>query len=145
LQVREALEKEKKFRTDDGQNPPAVEAKQNDLKLDGIVAAGVQELQEEMSDDPKNPDPAVDALATVITTATAPNDSHNMSSISDTKLPPPSPSFTKPGTWSPALLDLWSSRTISLKKQDITIIALESAATGAAFVSLIAMFVLRPN
>jgi sensitive to high expression protein 9 len=67
--------------------------------------------------------------------------------------PTPSPTYTpifKPPfdyknieAWKEAALDLWSSRQVSIRKQDLTVIALESAAVGAAVVGLIATSLIR--
>lgn len=108
--------------------------------LNGVVAAGIQELEAEMSDDPKNADPAVDTLATVIRSDSITADE---TTASEPRLS--TPSLMRPQTWRPAVVDLFSDRVVSLKRHDVTIIALEGAATGAAFVGLVAMFVLRPN
>jgi sensitive to high expression protein 9, mitochondrial len=40
---------------------------------------------------------------------------------------------------------LFSERIIEMRKQDVTIIALEGAATGAAIVTIIATLLLRPS
>ncbi|PQE20507.1 hypothetical protein CJF30_00001825 [Rutstroemia sp. NJR-2017a BBW] len=45
--------------------------------------------------------------------------------------------------WKEAALDLWSSRQVSIRKQDLTVLALESAAVGAAVVGLIATSLIR--
>lgn len=105
--------------------------------LDGAVAAGIKELEEEITDDTRNADPAVDALVTIIKS--------DSTEVAATAKQPLTASFRRPETWKSIVLDLFSDRVVSLRKQDVTIIALESAATGAAFVGCIAMFVLRPN
>jgi sensitive to high expression protein 9 len=46
-------------------------------------------------------------------------------------------------TWKAALLDLFSDRAVSMRKQDVTLITLEGAATGAALVGIIATLILR--
>lgn len=51
--------------------------------------------------------------------------------------------FRKPETWKAVAKDLFSERLISMRKQDVTLIALEGAATGAAVVTIIASLLLR--
>jgi sensitive to high expression protein 9 len=68
-----------------------------------------------------------------------------------TPSPPPThtPIFKLPfdykniDAWKEAALDLWSSRQVSIRKQDLTVLALESAAVGAAVVGLIATSLIR--
>ncbi|KAG9245007.1 mitochondrion biogenesis protein-like protein [Calycina marina] len=48
-----------------------------------------------------------------------------------------------PKTWTPAFQDLFSQRNISLRKQDVTLAAIEGAATGAAIVTIIATLIIR--
>jgi sensitive to high expression protein 9 len=50
-----------------------------------------------------------------------------------------------PATWRPSLEDLFSTRLIQLRKQDVTTIALEGAATGAALTALIATLIFRSS
>ncbi|PQE28798.1 hypothetical protein CJF32_00003997 [Rutstroemia sp. NJR-2017a WRK4] len=67
--------------------------------------------------------------------------------------PPPPPAHTpifklpidykNIDAWKEAALDLWSSRQVSIRKQDLTVLVLESAAVGAAVVGLIATSLIR--
>jgi len=49
----------------------------------------------------------------------------------------------KPETWKAAAKDLFSERLVSVRKQDITLVALEGAAAGAAIVAIITTLILR--
>jgi sensitive to high expression protein 9 len=49
----------------------------------------------------------------------------------------------RPETWMAAVQDLFSDKVMELRKKDVTIIALEGAATGAAIVAIIATLVIR--
>jgi sensitive to high expression protein 9 len=115
-----------------------------DARLGSVVAAGIQELEVEIDDDMENERPTTDAIAAV-----ANHDTAESKDMSETiALPQRHVSavlWRQPATWKDGVLDLFSERMVLLSKQDITIIALESAATGAALIGLIVMFVLRPN
>lgn len=54
-------------------------------------------------------------------------------------------SIRDPNTWRPAVEDLFSPRLVQLRKQDVTTIALEGAATGAAIAAIIATLILRQS
>jgi sensitive to high expression protein 9 len=41
--------------------------------------------------------------------------------------------------------DLFSEEKVSMRKQDITLVAIEGLATGAAVAGLVVMYILRPN
>lgn len=58
---------------------------------------------------------------------------------------PPRLDIRDPATWRLSLEDLFSSRLIQLRKQDVTTIALEGAATGAALTALIATLIFRSS
>ncbi|KAK7734241.1 sensitivity to high expression protein she9 [Cytospora paraplurivora] len=53
--------------------------------------------------------------------------------------------LSDPHLWRPALEDLYSERTIGLRMRDVSIVALEGAATGAVVAASIAFLVLRPR
>jgi sensitive to high expression protein 9 len=142
--VREALEKEK-TRQDhpgggEGLAPVVARGGKDQALLEGVVAAGIQEMEAEVVDGPNNADPAIDAVAAVIQSET--NEAAERTTF---QKPVPAGSIRKPETWKPVFLDQFSDRLVSLSKRDVTIIALEGAATGAAFVSLIAISMLRSN
>jgi len=46
-------------------------------------------------------------------------------------------------TWKATFQDLFSERIVQMRKQDVTIIALEGAATGATIVAIIATLIFR--
>ncbi|KAL1860497.1 sensitivity to high expression protein she9 [Diaporthe australafricana] len=62
-------------------------------------------------------------------------------------VPPPGLSWKEflsdPGLWRPALKDLYSERTIDLRMRDVSLIALESAVTGAVAVAGVAVLLAR--
>lgn len=51
--------------------------------------------------------------------------------------------LSEPGLWRPALRDLYSERTIDLRMRDVSLIALESAVTGAVAVAGVAVLLAR--
>jgi sensitive to high expression protein 9 len=141
--VQEALQREKDKQALAG----GVTGAENDTvadkaHLDAIVAAGISELENEMGDSAKVEEPACDALAAVIA-----NDAKEGGEEAErTKKPyiPIDVDLRRLEGFKAGVLDLFSRREVSLKKQDVTIIALEGAATGATLVGLI-MFLLRQN
>jgi sensitive to high expression protein 9, mitochondrial len=114
------------------------------VRLDDVVAAGMQELEMETDGGAKGQEPACDALAAVIS-------SDAIGADGETKTASSKPTgngldyLRRPENWKTGVLDLFSDRVVSLKQRDVTIIALEGAATGAALVGLIMMFVFRPK
>ncbi|KAH6676710.1 mitochondrion biogenesis protein-like protein [Halenospora varia] len=131
--VREALEKEKIAQAGrhDGE---FVEQ----IPLDGLVAAGIQELEEEMDDRSEKSIPAVDAVVACI--EGEPEDEKASLNIAEMHIPhisAPVLDIRKPVTWKPAARDLFSERVIQIRKQDVTVIALEGAAIGASVVGII--------
>jgi len=109
--------------------------------LDGVVAAGLQELELETDEGTKDQKPACDALAAVIS-----NDVNDPGGETGAESGKPTRTgigyLGRPDTWRAGVLDLFSDRKVSLRQQDVTIVALEGAATGAALVGLI-MLMLR--
>ena len=138
--VREALEKENSARAEkkDGKRADVLE-----VPLDGVLAAGVQELQNEMDDDPRNPDPAVDAVVACIQGNVGQQEVEAKMDIAEMYVPRDAFQLKKIDMWKAALLDLFSERLISMRKQDVAVVALEGAATGAAIGGIIATIILR--
>ena len=130
--VREALEKEKIVHAEQRD-----EEKADEVPLDGIVAAGVQELQEEMEG---GAEPAVDAVVACI--RGEPEEEAALDTA-EMHVPTALMKLRRPETWSAAVQDLFSERLVQMRKQDVTIIALEGAATGATIVAIIASLLLR--
>ncbi|TVY88432.1 Sensitive to high expression protein-like protein, mitochondrial [Lachnellula willkommii] len=137
--VREALEKEKiaQLERSDAE-------KVNEVSLDGIVAAGAEELEEEMVG---GAEPAVDAVVAGI--IGEPEEEAALDTA-EMHFPTALMKLRKPETWSAAgsaavaaVQDLFSERLVQMPKQDVTIIALEGAATGATIVAIIASLIFR--
>lgn len=133
--VREALEKEKIAHAE------RLDAeKAQEVPLDGIVAAGIQELQEEMEDGTQSSEPAVDAVVACI--RGEPEEEAALDTA-EMHIPRALLQLRKPETWAAAVQDLFSERLVQMRKQDVTIIALEGAATGATIVAIIATLIFR--
>lgn len=159
--VREALEKEKEaVRERKHEAEKAVETE--DVSLDSVVAAGIQELQVEMEDGAQTPKPAVDAIVACIqgeegdqgVEASTPQQEEAAALDAAEMHVPVSllEHLRKPETWksmpergTTMVKDLFSDQVTSMRKKDITIIALEGAATGATIVAIIATFILRSS
>ena len=132
--VREALEKEKVAA--EGRNGD-ISASKEQVSLDGVVAAGVGELQEELANRTGDTKPALDAIIACIEGQQEDDAGMDTANIH----------LMKPRAWegwTAAAKDLFSERIIEVRKQDFTIIALEGVATGAAIVTIIATL-LRPS
>lgn len=136
--VHEALEREKERQAKLGSGSGL-----DEVRLDGVVDAGVQELELETDEGAKDQKPAYDALAAVI--------SDDITEAGqETKTTSGKPSGNRLGylgrsdMWKASVLDLFSDRIVSLRQQDLTIVALEGAAAGATIVGLF-MFMLRPT
>ena len=144
--VHEALrrEKERQAALGRGHKEGGSDSALDEVRLDEVVAAGIQELEVEMDDSAKDQEPACDALAAVIS-----NDAIRADQETKTASSKPTGNrldyLRRPETWKAGMLDLFSDRVVSLRQQDVTFIALEGAATGVALVGLIMMFMLRPN
>ncbi|KAG0646274.1 Sensitive to high expression [Hyphodiscus hymeniophilus] len=138
--VREALEKEKLAQAE---NRDRKSGEVDEVPLDGVLASGVQELQNEMDDDPRNPDPAVDAVVACIQGDVGQADEEAEMDSADMHIPSKVFQLKKVETWKVAVQDLFSERLISMRKQDVTFVALEGAATGAAICGIIATLILR--
>ncbi|KAH8808886.1 mitochondrion biogenesis protein-like protein [Xylogone sp. PMI_703] len=111
--------------------------------LEKVVAAGVQEFKEEVVEGETVPVPAAGAaMAGVETLVEEANDAVPPSLVK-AHLTPYLKQLGIPEKWQAVIEDLFSERIILLRKQDITIIAIESAATGAAIVGVIAATLLR--
>jgi sensitive to high expression protein 9, mitochondrial len=113
-------------------------SEEDGARLGALVASGMEELESECDDSPESDAPAVGAVAAVIS-----NDAKE--SIEAETAPKSSPQFgLDVHKWKSGVLDLFSDQITSLRKKDVTIIALEGAATGAGIVGLI-MLVIRPH
>jgi sensitive to high expression protein 9 len=135
--VREALNKEKMAHTE------TRDIKAGEASVEGIVGASVEELQAEAGGDTLNSVPAVDALVAAIREDVSQKEEEASLDIAGLHLTSPILQLRNPHSWKAALMDLFSERAISMRKQDITVVALEGAATGAAIVGIIATLVLR--
>jgi sensitive to high expression protein 9 len=149
--VREALEKEKEAARERRTQAEKVVQAEN-VPLDGVVVAGIQELEEEMDSGKQTPQPAVDAIVACIEgeqdIPQAENENQEEEASLDTAemhVPITLMQIRKPETWAAAAKDLFSDRVTEVRKKDLTIIALEGAATGAAIVTIIATLLLRPS
>lgn len=138
--VREALEKEKEAAQMRHEGMDPVEP----VSLDAVVAAGVEELQEEVDSDAKALEPAVDAVVACIEGQEGQQEQD--ASLDSAELHV-STALMKlrahSNKWTAAFQDLFSHRTVELRRRDITMIALEGAATGAAIVTIIATIIFR--
>jgi len=132
--VLEALEKEKVLQAARyGQKEP-------ELPLDGVVAAGIPDLQSNVD---QIVDPAIEAVAMAIEIDDGkPIEKYTVDAVA-APYQGPLLSVRDPKTWAPALQDLFSQRRISVRKQDVTLAALEGVATGAAIVTIVATLILR--
>ena len=139
--VREALEKEK-FASQARRHVAQNDGEQ--VSLDGVLTAGVQELEEEMESGKTSPSPAVDAVVAVIEGEQEQDEKASLDSA-EMHVPTALMKLRSPSTWTAAVQDLFSDKIVEMRKQDITIIALEGAATGAAIVTIIATLLLRPS
>ena len=135
--VREALEKEK-----ESANARRREGswKEESVSLDGVVAAGIEELQEEMANGNSSSEPALDAVVACIK---GEKEEETSFDTAEMNIPTLLKKLGKPNTWMVAVQGLFSERVIEMRKKDVTIIALEGAATGAAIVTIIATLLLR--
>merc|ERR1711977_601650 len=143
--VREALEKEK-FAAQERSHELAKVA---DVPLDSVIAAGIQELEEEAESGSTSSEPAVDAVVACMKGEQEPEEKapinpenvHVPTELMKLRERSSSWAYKAQATFQ----DLFSNRLVEMRKQDITLIALESAATGAAIVTIIATFLLRPS
>jgi sensitive to high expression protein 9 len=138
--VREALEKEKAAQAE---RRDGIKGEVEEVPLDGVLAAGIQELQSEIDDHPANPDPAVDAVVACIQGDVGQQQEEAALDSAEMHMPWEMFQLKRVETWKAALQDLFSERVISMRKQDVTVVALEGAATGAAIVGIIATLILR--
>lgn len=116
-----------------------------DIPLDGIVAAAAADVPvtvaaaEQPADlHPKNETvireaPHIESLETP----------EFLLPAVDTRVP--RLNIRDPKTWTPVFQDLFSHRRISIRKQDVTLAAIEGAATGAAIVTIIATLIIRQS
>ncbi|KAI6711601.1 hypothetical protein JHW43_005879 [Diplocarpon mali] len=150
--VREALEKEK-FIAQEHRGEDLIEKK--DMPSDAVVAAEIQELQQEPNGEDTSSEPAVDAVLVYKRGEQEPEEAASLDSA-ELHVPTELMKLRKSSTWQgivretyvhgkSAFKDLFSNRVVELRKQDITLIALEGAATGAAIVTIIATILIRPS
>jgi len=127
--VREALEKEKMASKTIG------DQEVEPVPLDGVIAAGIQELEEEMDSETGTAEPAVEAVVACIK-----GEQDEAASLDTAELHVPTEpmKLRRPATWAAVVQDLFSDRVTEMRKKDVTIIALEGAATGAVVVTVIA-------
>lgn len=131
--VREALAKEKLIHSLEIESQEAEK-----VPLDGVLTAGTQELKEEAEGSAASSQPAVEAVVACIEGETSEEKS---SAPGATEAETPSIlDIKKPETWRPAAEDLFSKRPVQMRKQDVTIVALEGAATGVVLTAIIATF-----
>lgn len=133
--VREALERDKLSQA------TGHDEKVDEIPLDDIVEAGGQDV-ETRADNPQTFDPAMDTVVATLR--------QDLSQLEEEATPdraemhlPRALLLGGPESWKAAVQDLFSDRVISKRKQDITFIALEGAATGAAIATIIATLILR--
>ncbi|KAK2627733.1 hypothetical protein QTJ16_002379 [Diplocarpon rosae] len=149
--VREALEKEK-FVAQEHRGGALIE-KEN-VSLDAAVAAAAQDLHGETEERNASSEPAVDAAMACERGEQEPEEASSFDPV-ESHVPAELMKLRKSSTWQEtvqetygrgksAFQDLFSNRVVELRKQDITLIALEGAATGAALVTIIATILIRP-
>jgi sensitive to high expression protein 9, mitochondrial len=140
--VREALEKEKAASKSAG--PRVLE----EVSLNGVIAAGVQELEVEMESGTGSAEPAVEAVVACIKGEGEGEGQQDEAASLDTAemhIPTELMKLRRPETWIGAIQGLFSDKVMEVRKKDIAIIALEGAATGAAIASIIATLVFRQS
>lgn len=142
--VQEALRREKEslaLAREKGETAQASLEKgsEDEARLSALVASGMEELESECDDGPESDAPAVGAVAAVIS-----NDAKEESNEAEMAPIPAAQFGFDVHKWKAEALDLFSDRITSLRKKDVTIIALEGAATGAGIVGLI-MLIIRPR
>jgi sensitive to high expression protein 9 len=137
--VLEALEREK-----------LVQATKNDetiseMPLDGVIAAVLQKSENEVKGNAQIT--AIGDTTGASTTGTTISQQEEAAALdtAESHIPGVLLELRKPETWKAAAKDLFSERLISMRKQDVTLIALEGAATGAAVVTIIATLLLRDS
>jgi len=111
--------------------------KDPELPIDGIVATDIPDFQGNVKE----------AINPTVEAATESDQGKPIEKVTadaaEIPIQGPLLNVKDPKTWSPALLDLFSQRQISVRKQDVTLAALEGVATGAAIVTVIATLILR--
>ncbi|CZT45437.1 related to mitochondrion biogenesis protein (She9) [Rhynchosporium secalis] len=147
--VREALEKE-------GITAQGRSQDMSKLADVGVIAGGIQELEEETESGPaSNSDPTVEAAE-----ASVQGEQEQDTEVEPQESAPVEPGNvhvptelmklrTRTANWAhkaqTTFEDLFSNRLIQMRKQDVTLIALEGAATGAAVVIITAKFLFRSS
>lgn len=150
--VREALEKEKlalqKITTGE-------DAEKKEVAADDAVAAGIGERQQSSEGDFTTP---VAAEHIVMASTEGEQKEEEAASLDSAELHIPTElmKLRKATTWQETVQasynstksgfqDLFGNRIVELRKQDVTLIALEGAATGAAIATVIAMLIVRSS
>lgn len=133
--VREALEKDKLSQA------AGHSGKVEEIPLDDIVEAEGQDL-ETRADNPQTSDSAMDAVVATLRQDLGQLEEEATLDRAEMHLPR-ALLLGRPESWKATVQDLFSDRVISKRKQDITFIALEGAATGAAIATIIATLILR--
>ncbi|EPE37101.1 hypothetical protein GLAREA_09264 [Glarea lozoyensis ATCC 20868] len=147
--VLEALEKEKILARHFNTENPAIA---NEEVVNEAVASAIEPAVEEDLASTIGSEPAVETLTSPISEETSNLDAEEAAAMDAAEIHKPFDyhQLKDPETWKTAANtckeaaeDLFSERKISLPKKDVTIIALEGAATGAVIVAIIATL-LRP-
>lgn len=134
--VREALDREKgKMGGREGGEAGGAEV---------IVGASVEELQDEAGGETEGLDPAVEAVVAAMREE-EPSLATPSFKDPEARITPAAPilDVRRPETWKPFAVDQWSTRTVAMRKQDVTVVALEGAAVGATVVSILATIIFR--
>lgn len=129
--VREALAKEKLIHSQELESQEAQR-----IPLDGVLAAGYRELEEEAEGSTASSQPAVEAVVACIEGETS--EEKSSAPVIKKGEAPSILDIKNPETWRPAAEDLFSKRPVQMRKQDVTMVALEGAATGVVLTAIIA-------
>lgn len=150
--VRKALEKEREMaRIEDAK------VVFDDVAVEGVVQAAVHDIAPPPATEP-TPE-VVEAIEEVTDEEVleaekeAESEAEAEAEAESTAFRPISARWDQPATWREGLVepcvervqDLFSERKIEVRKQDVTMAALEGLATGAAVAGLCVMYILRPN
>lgn len=141
--VIEALEKEK---TMSPQGPPAATTTQAEIPTAGAITPSsttttttTQEQVPLQSSTTETPDiPAAQVSTTTTTTNT---DENALLEAGKSRIPPPSTSIE---SWQRTFHELFSDRILSITQRDLTSVAIQSAAAGAAVMGLV-IAIIRPR
>lgn len=136
--VLEALEKQKTVQ------PTNTDGTVSEIPLNGVVAAGLQESVNEVEGNARITDSTggIRAASTLRNTISEQEDGAALDTV-EAHIRAVLSKSMRPETWKAVAKDLFSERLIYMRKQDVTLIALEGAATGAVVVTIIASLLLR--